>query len=244
MRILSWNVNGLRACAKKGFGRFLSTSKADIIALQEVRAFPEQLDDATRSPKGWHTNFFPAERPGYSGVAIYSRQLSLIGSSIHSPMSNSIGKDVSWSRTSDAWRWRACIFRKAVAGIGTTAGCLTSWTSIEAVFERIETLRRRGPVFVTGDYNTAHAAIDLARPKSNQKASGFLPEERAELDRWIAAGWVDAFRAQHPEEPDHYTWWRQFWAAPGSERGLAHRLCIRLAIGSQNGFDRHSSGRR
>ena len=63
---------------------------------------------------------------------------------------------------------------------------------------------------MVGDYNTAHEAIDLARPKSNRKASGFLPEERAELTRWLDAGWVDTFRARHPGEPDHYTWWRQW----------------------------------
>ena len=73
MRIVSWNVNGLRACAKKGFLDFLATSKADVVALQEVRAFPEQLDTGLRCPAGWHTCFVPAQRVGYSGVAIYSR---------------------------------------------------------------------------------------------------------------------------------------------------------------------------
>ena len=82
-----------------------------------------------------------------------------------------------------------------------------------AVFDRLQTLRRRGPVLVAGDYNTAHAEIDLARPKSNVKTSGFLPEERAELTRWIDAGWVDTFRARHRDEPGHYTWWRQWGGA-------------------------------
>src|SRR5690606_41847459 len=73
MRVVSWNVNGLRACAKKGFADFLERSKADVVGLQEVRAYPEQLDPETRRPPGWHTHFAPAMRPGYSGVAIYSR---------------------------------------------------------------------------------------------------------------------------------------------------------------------------
>ena len=73
MRIVSWNVNGLRACAKNGFLDFLESSRADVIGLQEVRAFPDQLPDAVRAPAGWHTWFVTAERPGYSGVAIYSR---------------------------------------------------------------------------------------------------------------------------------------------------------------------------
>ena len=76
-----------------------------------------------------------------------------------------------------------------------------------AVFERAEDLRREGPVLVIGDYNTAHREIDLARPRANVKNSGFLPEERAELDRWLEAGWIDTFRALHPDEPDHYSWW-------------------------------------
>ena len=74
MRIVSWNVNGLRACAKKGYLDMLNQSAADVICLQEVRAFPEQLAPEVRAPKGWHSNFFPAQRPGYSGVAIYSKQ--------------------------------------------------------------------------------------------------------------------------------------------------------------------------
>jgi exodeoxyribonuclease-3 len=79
-----------------------------------------------------------------------------------------------------------------------------------AVFEKIQVLRRRGPVFVVGDYNTAHEAIDLARPQSNKRSSGFLSEERGELQRWLDAGWVDSFRRQHPGEAEHYTWWRQW----------------------------------
>ena len=86
---------------------------------------------------------------------------------------------------------------------------------------RAQALRRRGPVLVIGDYNTAHRVIDLARPQANVTHSGFLPEERAELDRWIDAGWVDAFRALHPEAPDQYTWWRQWAAAPTSVANCA-----------------------
>jgi len=95
------------------------------------------------------------------------------------------------------------------------------------VFERVTKLRRRGPVFVVGDYNTAHEAIDLARPKGNLKSSGFLPEERAEISRWLAAGWVDTFRRQHPGEPDHYSWWRQFGGA--RENNVGWRIDYVLA---------------
>ena len=88
-----------------------------------------------------------------------------------------------------------------------------------AVFERLQQLRRRGPVIAMGDYNTAHQEIDLARPNANRKSSGFLPEERAELSRWLEAGWVDTFRARHPGEGGHYTWWRQWGNARADNVG-------------------------
>ena len=100
----------------------------------------------------------------------------------------------------------------------------------DAVFERVQRLKRRGPVFVIGDYNTAHEAIDLARPKTNQKTSGFLPEERAEFSRWTDAGWVDTFRAQHPTKEDHYTWWRQWGGA--REKNVGWRIDYVLASAS------------
>jgi exodeoxyribonuclease-3 len=96
-----------------------------------------------------------------------------------------------------------------------------------ALFDRLQQLKRRGPVYVIGDFNTAHEAIDLARPKTNEKTSGFLPEERAEFSRWLAAGWVDTFRAQHPGEEGHYTWWRQWGGA--REKNVGWRIDYVLA---------------
>lgn len=212
MRIVSWNVNGLRACARKGFIDFLHTSGADVLALQEVRAYPAQLDPGIRQPTGWHTSFATAERPGYSGVAIYSRrQPDRIETGLGLPDFDREG------------RFMAAHFgRLAVASVYFPKGSGRDRDNsrvpyklafYRAVFDRVQALRRRGPVYVTGDFNTAHQAIDLARPKGNLKSSGFLPEERAEFDRWIAAGWIDTFRAQHPDQPGHYTWWRQFGGA-------------------------------
>ena len=229
MRILSWNVNGLRACIRKGFGDFLAGCGADVLALQEVRAFPEQLPADMRQPAGWHSFFVPAERPGYSGVAIYSR------------------KAPDWVETSlgvhrfDAeGRFIAAHFgRLAVAGVYFPKGSGRNRDNsrvpykldfYRAVFARVQRLRRRGPTFVVGDYNTAHEAIDLARPKGNVKNSGFLPEERAEFSRWLAAGWVDCFRARHPDAPGHYTWWQQFGGA--RERNVGWRIDAVLATPS------------
>jgi len=226
MRIISWNVNGLRACHKKGYLKFLAKSRADIVALQEVRAFPEQLEARLRSPRGWHTCFAPAQRPGYSGVAIYSRQEpDRVETTLGEEMFDVEGRFIV-----------AHFGRMAIASVYFPKGSGRDRDNSRVgykldfyreVFERVTKLRRRGPVFVVGDYNTAHEAIDLARPKGNLKSSGFLPEERAEISRWLAAGWVDTFRRQHPGEPDHYSWWRQFGGA--RENNVGWRIDYVLA---------------
>ena len=209
MRIVSWNVNGLRACVRKGFQDFLHSSGADLIGLQEVRAFEHQLDAATRAPEGWHTSFAPAERPGYSGVAIYSRRPpDRVETALGEPRFDAEGRLIiaRFGRLSVA----SVYFPKGSGRDRDNSRVPYKLDFYAAVFDRFQALRRRGPVLVVGDYNTAHEAIDLARPKSNKKTSGFLPEERAELTRWLNAGWVDTFRARHRDEPGHYTWWRQW----------------------------------
>ncbi len=235
MRILSWNVNGLRACVRKGFHDFLDASGADIIGLQEVRAFEHQLEDRTRAPEGWHAAFSPAERPGYSGVAIYSRRRpGRIETALGEHRFDAEGRLII-----------AHFGRMAVASVYFPKGSGRNRDNSRvpykldfyaAVFDRLQALRRRGPVYVVGDYNTAHKEIDLARPKSNSKSSGFLPEERDEITRWLDAGWVDTFRARHPGEPDHYTWWRQWGGA--RERNVGWRIDYVLA--SPGGYKRVS----
>lgn len=207
-RILSWNVNGLRACSRKGFGDWLERSSAHVVGVQEVRALPEDLPETVRKPAGWHATFSPAARRGYSGVALYSRrrpdavdttlgipefdaegrlQLARFGrlvvANVYFP--NGSGKD----RSNDRVPFKLAFYR--------------------ALYERLHRLRRSGRrVVVLGDFNTAHREIDLARPRSNTRTSGFLPEEREELDRWIRSGWVDTFR-RHVRDGGHYTWWSQ-----------------------------------
>ena len=218
MRIVSWNVNGLRACVKKGFLDFLERSAADVLCLQEVRAFEAQLDENVRAPKGWHTAFAPATRPGYSGVAIYSKQApSKIETQLGIPEYDAEGRFIvaHFGRTAVA----SVYFPKGNGRERDNSRVPYKLGFYRAVFARIEQLKKRGPVFVTGDYHTAHEEIDLARPKTNRKSSGFLPEERDELTRWSDAGWVDTFRKQHPGEEGHYTWWRQFGGARESNVG-------------------------
>jgi exodeoxyribonuclease-3 len=208
LKITSWNVNGLRACAKKGFLEWLSSSRSQIVGLQEVRALESQLPDEVASPSRWHTHFAPAERKGYSGVGLYSR-LKPEGVDI------SLGED----RFDNEGRLQVAQFGSLlVANVYFPNGSGKDRDQsrvpykldfYQRLFEKLETERAQGrPIIVMGDFNTAHREIDLARPKSNHKTSGFLPIERDELDRWLMNGWTDTFRHFHAG-PDHYTWWSQ-----------------------------------
>ena len=209
MRAVSWNVNGLRACVKKGFLDVLSRSRADVVCIQEVRAFPEQLSEEARRPRRWHALFSPAERPGYSGVAIYSRtQPDMVETTLGEARFDVEGRFMvaHFGRTAIA----SVYFPKGDGKNRDNSRVPYKLDFYRAVFDRLQVLRRRGPVLVMGDYNTAREPIDLARPRDNVKNSGFLPEEREELTRWLEAGWVDSFRRLHPGEEGHYTWWRQW----------------------------------
>ena len=226
MRVVSWNVNGLRACARKGFLRFLATADADIVGLQEVRAFEHQLDPEVRAPTGWHAVFSPAERPGYSGVAIYSREpADRVETALGEPRFDAEGRLViaRFGRLTVA----SVYFPKGSGRDRDNSRVPYKLDFYAGLFDRLQSLRRRGPVLVIGDYNTAREPVDLARPGANTKTSGFLPAERAELTRWIDAGWVDTFRARHPGEAGHYTWWRQWGGA--RERNIGWRIDYVLA---------------
>lgn len=208
MRIVSWNVNGLRACAKKGFMRWLGRSRAEIVGLQEVRAQEADLPDEVRAPKAWNTHFVEAEKKGYSGVGFYARREP-------DKVETSLGEE----RFDREGRVQLAHFGKLVVanayfpkGSGTQRDNSRVPYKLDfyaALFERVQKLRRGGKrVLVMGDFNTAHHEIDLARPKGNKDTSGFLPVEREELDRWVGKGWVDTFRAFEPGA-DHYSWWSQ-----------------------------------
>lgn len=208
MRVYSWNVNGIRAATNKGFSEWLQQSNGDIVGLQEVRAFPEQIPLEVRKPEGYFTHFYPAKRPGYSGVGLYSRQKpdeieTLLGvtaydeegrvqiarfgklyiANIYFP--NGQGKDNDNSRIP----FKLAFYKK--------------------LFDKLDYLNQAGEqVLVMGDFNTAHTELDIARPKENQGTSGFRPEERAEMDRLLSLGWVDTFRL-FEKGPGFYSWWSQ-----------------------------------
>jgi exodeoxyribonuclease III len=226
VRIVSWNVNGLRACAKRGFGNFLEMSGADVVGLQEVRAFPAQLQPEVRQPPGWEAYFSPATRPGYSGVAIYARQPpDQVDTGLGEARFDAEGRFI--MARFGRLRVVNAYFPKGSGKDRDNSRVPYKLDFYQKVFEQIERYKRAGPVLVIGDYNTAHQTIDLARPKTNEKSSGFLPEERAELDRWLQAGWIDTYRARHPAEPGRYTWWRQWGGA--REKNVGWRIDYVLA---------------
>ena len=208
LRVLGWNVNGLRACAGKGFGRWLARSGADVVGIQEVRALPDELPPSLHAPRGWHAEFFPAERRGYSGVALYARRKpDAVLRGLGIPRFDREGRILlaRFGRLVVANAY----FPKGSGPLRDNSRVPYKLAFTRAAFARLERLRRAGfRVLVLGDFNTAHREIDLARPRENRGTSGFLPEERAELDRWLRAGWVDCFRAFEPG-PGHYTWWSQ-----------------------------------
>ncbi len=204
LNVKSWNVNGLRAVAKKGFGDWLDGSGADVVLLQEIKARAEQLEDETREPEGWHGNFVSAERPGYSGVAAYTREepdeiMTGLGTKKYDTEGRTVG--VRFGKT-----W--IIGAYFPNGGNDHSRVPYKLGFYGAMLKRINELRAEGfDVIVSGDYNTAHQEIDLARPKPNQKTTGFLPEERKWVDKYCKAGWVDSFRHAHPDRAEAYSWW-------------------------------------
>lgn len=205
-RILSWNVNGLRSVARKGFLDWLGGCGGTVVGLQETRVLPEQLDDEVRDPDGWHLTLTPAEKKGYSGVGCYSLRAP-------DEVVTSLGEE----RFDTEGRLQILRFgalRIANVYFPNGSGKNRDHSRIpyklefyRALYDLLEPARAAGePLLVMGDFNTAHQAIDLARPKTNEKTSGFTPIEREELDRWLREGWTDTFRAFH-EGGDRYTWW-------------------------------------
>ncbi len=220
LRLFSWNVNGLRACDRKGFSRWLHEERPDVLGLQEVRATPAQLDSHLLEPDGYQCFLHPAQRPGYSGVALYSRvapvDVSLGGLGVEH--FDSEGRLI----IAD---YGSFLFYTAYFPNGgpDLARVPYKLEFSEAVLQHAEAQRRAGrSIVICGDVNTAHEEIDLANPKANRKNTGFLPEERAWVTRLVGHGYVDVFRHLHPGEAGHYTWWSN---RPGvRERNVGWRI--------------------
>lgn len=226
MRVASWNVNGLRACLKKGFRDWLEAVGADIVGLQEVRARRDQLPKKTWPPEGWHFDLVAAERPGYSGVALLSRRpADGVEAELGSDEHDREGR-LQIARYGDLLIANG-YFPNGNGKNRDNSRIPFKLDFYRLLFERLEPAKERGaPILVMGDFNTAHREIDLARPKQNTETSGFRPEEREELDRWISSGWVDTYR-EFDTSPGRYTWWSQRFGV--RERNVGWRIDYVLA---------------
>lgn len=210
--VTTLNVNGIRSAAKKGLFDWLVLQPATVVCLQEVRAQPDELPDEIKNPEGYTGYFHSAEKKGYSGVAIYTRKL---------PENVQIG--LGWPEFDAEGRYLRVDFPDlSVISLYLPSGSSgperqqIKFTVMERFSEVLQQLRQeRREFIICGDWNIAHQNIDLKNWRSNQKNSGFLPEERAWLDQVFGEkGFVDAFRVIN-HEAEQYTWWSnrgQAWA--------------------------------
>lgn len=217
-KFISWNVNGLRAVHKKGFLDWFAAANADIICIQETKAHPDQLSDDLLRIAGYDSFFASAEKKGYSGVAVWSK---------HKPEHVSIGLGIprfdSEGRTIIADYGAYVLYNIYYPnGKASDERLQFKMDFYDAFLESAEKYRAAGKhVIACGDVNTAHTEIDLSHPKNNETVSGFLPQERAWIDRFLAAGYADSLRLFH-KEPELYTWWDMKTRA--RERNIGWRL--------------------
>ena len=218
MRLVSWNVNGLRACVRKGFVDWALAVRPDVICLQETRLSTGQEPEALDALEGYELIWHNAEKKGYSGVAVFSR-VPIV--------------DVKYDFGERYAAEGRTLLVELEGGVTIINGYFPNGSASP---ERLEfkldyyadllahccLLRGRGKrIAITGDLNTSHTELDLARPKNNKRNSGFMPIERAWIDRYVAAGFVDTFR-MFESEGGHYSWWTN--RAGARERNVGWRL--------------------
>jgi exodeoxyribonuclease III len=204
VRVISLNVNGIRSAASKGFFEWLAQQDADVVCLQETKAQEHQLAESCYRPPGYHVYFHDAEKKGYSGVALYTRV---------PPLRVTMG--LGWADMDHEGRYIQADFDGlSVASVYLPSGSsgperqAIKFSFLERFTPFLRALRAQPrELILCGDWNIAHKAIDLKNWRSNQKNSGFLPEERAWMDELFGPeGFVDAFRVVN-QEPEQYTWW-------------------------------------
>ena len=205
MRIISYNVNGIRAAIKKGFIDWLKTNPADIICLQETKAEHSDIDVKLLEDLGFHHHWFSAQKKGYSGVAVFTKikpdKIS-IGSGIQS--SDDEGRVIQLD-FGDIHLINA-YFPSGTSG-DLRQDFKYKWLDEFLVY--LDKLKKKHKkIVLCGDYNIAHQEIDIHDPKGNKKSSGFLPEEREWMTKFLASRWIDTFREFH-KEPHRYSWWSQ-----------------------------------
>ncbi len=218
MRIVSWNVNGIRAIEKKGFLNILRDEDPDILCIQETKARPEQLKDNILKPKGYKTFWSSAERKGYSGVAVFTKQTP-------KGIQNELGvKELDTEGRTLVLEYQDFYLFNIYFPNGGSGNKRVPFKMdfYDAFLKKVNTLKKAGKkVVICGDVNTAHEEIDLARPKQNEKNTGFLPEERAWVSKFINQGYVDTFR-HFTKEGGHYSWWD--YKTKARERDVGWRI--------------------
>lgn len=239
MRIISWNTNGLRATIKQGnFETLFSKYKADIVCFQETKCEPEQIPDEYLNYKNYHSYFaYSKGRKGYSGVAIYSKikpEKVEYGMESYLPK-NQVQKFGDEGRIVVAYYKDFilinCYFPNGGSGPERLKYKLEFYNAFLKFINKLrkennipndKTTKRQRNIIFCGDINTAHKAIDLARPKANENNTGFLPIERAWIDKVVSNNWFDAFRYFYPEKKDVYTYWDQKTAS--RDRNVGWRI--------------------
>lgn len=217
MIIVSANTNGIRSAATKGFFEWMQARQPDVVCIQETKAQIDQLTPAITEIPGYHSYFFDAEKKGYSGVAIYCKKKpDRITTGLGWPIADEEGRfiQIDYDNTPQGNISIASIYLPS--GSSSDEAQAKKYKFLDAFLPVLSAWRESGRHFILcGDWNIAHRNIDLKNWRSNQKNSGFLPEERAWLDKvFDELGWVDAFRVVN-QEPDQYTWWSnrgQAWA--------------------------------
>ncbi|MFN6396914.1 MAG: exodeoxyribonuclease III [Bacteroidota bacterium] len=205
MRIISYNVNGIRAAIKKGFLEWLATNPADVICVQETKALQEDVDHTLFRKLGYEDYWFSAKKKGYSGVAIFTKIKpdQIIYGNGHGDSDEEgrvIQADFGDIRLINAY------FPSGTSG---TERQDFKYVWLDEIERWLKTLKKKHPnLILLGDYNIAHQEIDIHDPKGNKKSSGFLPPERDWMTKFLQSGWVDTFREIHPE-PHRYSWWSQ-----------------------------------
>lgn len=202
MKIISWNVNGIRAVYKKGFPEWFSKESPNILCLQETKASFDQYPIELTNLRDYQIFHSSAVKKGYSGVATFSREKVLDTKNFEKDLYDSEGR-VLIHEFKDFFLVN-CYFPN---GSRDHSRVPFKMKFCDDILIKVTELQEKKPVIITGDFNTAHNEIDLANPKTNSKTTGFLPQERAWLDKFIQKGWVDIYRHLNPTKTGAYTWW-------------------------------------
>ena len=215
MKIISYNVNGIRAALKKGFDEWLDTNDFDMVCLQETKAMKEQVDTEIFTNLGYQQAWFSAEKKGYSGVAIFSKTapdkiVEGCGIEKYDREGRIIRADFG------DWTLLNCYFPSGSSGDERQAFKMEYLTDFYVWIEELK--KERPNLIVVGDYNIVHKEIDIHNPKTNKNKSGFLPEEREWMTKWFDSGFVDAFRILNPEQVQ-YSWWTYRAGARAKNKG-------------------------